>query len=47
MSCAALALAGFGLIRAAQYKFREKEDAIRREGREQLQKLGVTRAAAK
>ena len=43
----ALALVGFGLSRAAQYKFREKEQAVRREASEQLQKLGLTRGAAK
>jgi hypothetical protein len=42
-----LALAGFGLMRAAQYRFQEKEQAFRKEASAQLQKLGITREAAK
>ncbi|HVX67362.1 MAG TPA: hypothetical protein VHA11_12200 [Bryobacteraceae bacterium] len=44
---AVVALAVLGLARAARFKFQEKQDALRAASRAQLQKLGVTRAAAK
>lgn len=42
-----LALAGFGLIRAAQYRFQQKERDLREQASAELKKLGVTYAAAK
>lgn len=41
------ALAGFALIQAATTGYYQKEAAIRKEAAEQLQKLGLTREAAK
>ncbi|MBZ5584345.1 MAG: hypothetical protein LAQ30_19460 [Acidobacteriia bacterium] len=42
-----LALGALAMSRAAQFRFQEKEDAIRQACREQLQKLGISRDAAK
>ncbi|MCL4402691.1 MAG: hypothetical protein M1436_08530 [Acidobacteria bacterium] len=43
----ALGLVGLGLCRAALSRYRQKEDAIRAACRQELQKLGLTRDAAK
>src|SRR5579872_4059892 len=42
-----LVLAAMALSRAAQFRFQEKEQAFRQLCKEQLQKLGLTRDAAK
>lgn len=42
-----VALAGFGLIRAAQFKFQQKEEAVRAQAAAELKRLGITRDAAK
>lgn len=42
-----LVLAAMALSRAAQFKFQEKEQAFRQGCKDQLQKLGITRDAAK
>jgi hypothetical protein len=42
-----LVLLAFGLSRAAKFRFQDKEAAIRQSCQEQLQKLGITRGAAK
>jgi hypothetical protein len=47
MCIAVFALFCLGLCRAAMFRFQEKEDAIRKSCREQLQKLGLTFGAAK
>lgn len=44
---AVAALAALGLCRAVVFRFQQKEDAIRKANQEQMQKLGLTRAAAK
>lgn len=44
---AVAALATLGLCRAIAFRFQEKENAIRKANQEQMQKLGLTRAAAK
>ena len=43
----AVVLAAMALIRAAQFRFQEKEQGIRQGCKDQLQKLGVTRDVAK
>jgi hypothetical protein len=42
-----LGLAAIAMIRAAQFRFQEKEQAFRQACRDELQKLGITRDAAK
>src|SRR5581483_941514 len=43
----ALVLASMAISRAAQFRFQEKEQAFRLLNKDQLQKLGITRDAAK
>jgi hypothetical protein len=46
--CAGVVLLfALGLCRAAKFRFQDKEDAIRKQAREQLATLGITRDAAK
>src|SRR5690242_10040666 len=47
MCMAALMLAGLGLVRAALTGFQQKQQALRAASRAELQKLGITRDAAK
>lgn len=47
MGIGVLVLLGFGLGRAAMFRFQEKEQEIRRACRDQLQKMGLTMGAAK
>ena len=44
MYAGALALAAMAISRAAQFRFQEKEQAFRLLNKDQLQKLGITRA---
>ncbi|MCX6626403.1 MAG: hypothetical protein NTW28_02060 [Candidatus Solibacter sp.] len=46
--CAGVVLLfALGLCRAAKFRFQDKEDAVRKQAREQLAALGITRDAAK
>jgi hypothetical protein len=47
MYIAVVALTALGLVRAARFKFQEKQDALRAASRAQLQKLGIASGDAK